>query len=1005
MNNINLFGNTSAANRRQHKHITLLFSALFIPLFALGFFASGCGELDLTSSFTVKFDSKGGSPVPDQIITLGGKITPPKDPTRQGYTFDGWYIDLTSNNKFKIESEVITANITLYAKWIPNGVTVTFVEVTLNANGGSYGSVTNGTTITEIIIKDISVASGGTVPIGTDLPKRGGYIPSGWNTKADGTGDPFVFGTTKVTANITIYAQWGHIITLYAINGTAESTTNLTWTGFRSCPDLTNTNCKSGVTATLTVESGKTASAPASLPIRTSYALSSWNTQEDGTGTAFVFGTTPVTANITIYAQWGFTITLDANGGTAGSATSIIVENGKTATIPNSGLPTKAGYTLTSWNTKADGTGTAFEFGTTPVTANITIFAQWTIISPNQFIVLFNSNSGSFVPYTTVNFGEKVTKPADPTRANYVFGGWFKDANYAFDFNFVNETITANITLYAKWIINTYTVTFNTGVTELTIDPVTVNHGEKATKPADPTRANYVFGGWFKDANYAFDFTTEIITSNITLFAKWTTNTYTVTFNSNSGSFVPFATVIQGEKVTKPADPIRPNYAFRGWYKDNNTFAKAFDFATEIITANVTLHAKWAAIYTVTFNSNYGSFVPFATVIQSETVTKPADPTRENYVFGGWYKEALLTNAFIFANEIITGSIMLYAKWKFPFVKISAGINHSLALKSNGELWAWGSNFSGQLGDGTTTNRNSPVKIGEGYSQISAGAYHNLALKSNGELWAWGWNVYGQLGDGTTTSRNSPIKIGEGYSQISAGAYHSLALKSNGELWTWGFNGQGQLGDGTIIEKHSPTKIGDGYSQISAGSDHSLALKSNGELWAWGFNYDGQLGDGTTTSRNSPVKIGDGYSQIAAGHNHSLAFKINGVHSGEIWAWGDNGHGQVGDGTTDRRNSPVEVGSWMQQIFAGGYHSFSLKSSGELWAWGMNYYGQLGDGTTTDRTSPKIVGDGYSQISAGLYHTFALKSNGELWAWGKNDYGQLGDGTTTQRNSPVKIDY
>ncbi|KAK3604951.1 hypothetical protein CHS0354_000615 [Potamilus streckersoni] len=934
MKTTKLFGKTGTENGQSKRYLT----PFLVPfLLVLSVFAYGCDDFNLTGTVTVTFNTDGGTSIPQQTITVGEKIKMPENPTKEGYTFEGWYID--KEHKIAFANGNVKGNITLYAKWIPDETTTggtTQFTITLNANGGGFVTVTNGSGTAPVTTKTIAIASGGTVPENTGLPTKAGFTILKWNTKADGKGTDFVFGTTPVTANTVIYAQWVIAITLTldANGGTATSTKDVTWITTSSGGDLSSKGVVTRTTASIIVGSGKFVTFPISgLPTRTGYRLTGWNTEANGSGTAFVFGTTKVTANITIFAQWTqlFTITFDANGGTEGNIASITVENGKTVTLPTSGLPTRTSYTLTAWNTKVDGTGTAFVFGTTKVTANTVIFAQWTL--------------------------------------------------------------------------NTYTVTFNTGVTGLTINSVTVNHGEKVTKPADPTRANYAFGGWYKDEAVinAFNFETETITSNITLYARWGS---IITLNANGGTAgsTTSITVVSGGTATLPTTglPTRTGYTLSGWFYIVNEVETPFIFGTTVVTDDITIYAQWTLnTYTVTFKSNSGSYIPNAKVNHGEKATKPTDPIRENYAFRGWYKDANLVSAFDFANEVITANITFYAKWILPFVKISAGNDHSLALKSNGELWAWGGNVRGQIGDGTETDRNTPTKIGDGYSQISAGGGHSLALKSNGELWAWGANGKGQLGDGTTTRRHAPTKIGEGYSQISAGHIHSLALKSNGELWAWGWNEYGQLGDGTTIDRTSPTKIGDGYSQIEAGGLHSLAFKSNGELWAWGDNTYGELGDGTTTRRHAPTKIGEGYSKISAGYAYSLALKSN----GELWAWGDNWSKQLGDGTTTQRNSPTKIGEGYSQISAGFIHSLALKSSGELWAWGANGKGQLGDGTATNSNIPKRIGDGYSQISAGTYHSLAFKSNGELWAWGDNTYGELGDGTMTDRTSPIKIDY
>ncbi|MBI2472804.1 MAG: IPT/TIG domain-containing protein [Planctomycetes bacterium] len=345
--------------------------------------------------------------------------------------------------------------------------------------------------------------------------------------------------------------------------------------------------------------------------------------------------------------------------------------------------------------------------------------------------------------------------------------------------------------------------------------------------------------------------------------------------------------------------------------------------------------------------------------------------------------------------------------------KIAAGDSHTLALKSDGTVWAWGGNDYGQLGDGTTTDKSTPVQVSglSSVTAISAGKrYYSLALKSDGTVWAWGDNSIGQLGDGTTTKRITPVQVSSlsGVTAIVAGLYHSLALKSDGTVWAWGWNNYGQLGDGgTNWSSSTPIQVSgiSGVIAISGRRDHSLALKSDGTVWVWGWNEDGQLGDGTTTNRSTPVQVSSisSIAAIAGGDSHSLALKSDGT----VWAWGNNSNGILGDGTTTNRNTPVQVSglSGVTAITSGGGNNLALKSDGTVCAWGLNGGGQLGDGTTTNRSTPVQVNDlnRVTAIACGG-HSLALKADGTLWAWGYNDYGQLGDGTTTNRTTPIQID-
>jgi alpha-tubulin suppressor-like RCC1 family protein len=425
----------------------------------------------------------------------------------------------------------------------------------------------------------------------------------------------------------------------------------------------------------------------------------------------------------------------------------------------------------------------------------------------------------------------------------------------------------------------------------------------------------------------------------------------------------------------------------------------------------------------------------------------------------GYNSNGQVGNAGEFGYSVNPTQIGSDAKW----VSISAGVLHSLALKADGTVWAWGSNRLGQLGDGTTTDRNSPVQIGNDTKWVSvvASQDHSLGLKADGTLWAWGYNAvgdgsattqkepvqigtdnkwvsitagdrasyglkadgtqwawgengYGQLGDGTRTPKFSPVQVSvvlTGWLTVKGGGNHTLGLKANGTIWGWGDNTSGALGDGTSIHRYNPVRIGNDnkWMSIAANGFYSLGLKGDGTLWAWGDNLDGQLGIGSTAPQGAPLQVGaeNKWVSIAAGESHCLALKADGT----LWAWGNNFYGQLGDGSSGsnaNKTSPLQIGNdtrWVS-IAAGSYHSLALKADGTLWAWGYNGVGQLGDGTKTDKHSPLQIGTEtkWLSIAAGAIHSTAIKADGTLWAWGNNGEGELGDGSNTDRNSPVQTD-
>ncbi|MFY4717281.1 DUF7507 domain-containing protein [Streptomyces sp. LaBMicrA B280] len=344
------------------------------------------------------------------------------------------------------------------------------------------------------------------------------------------------------------------------------------------------------------------------------------------------------------------------------------------------------------------------------------------------------------------------------------------------------------------------------------------------------------------------------------------------------------------------------------------------------------------------------------------------------------------------------------------------------AQSSAGPVLAWGNNGSGQLGDGTTIERLTPVDVhlpaGTEVTAVAGGADFSLALTSDGHVLAWGKNNDGQLGDGTTTDRTTPVAVdlpaGTTVTAISAGIAHGLALTSDGHVLAWGNNDFGQLGDGSTTERLTPEAVhlpaGTTVTAISAGAYHSLAVTSDGHVLAWGYNLFGQLGDGTTTNRSTPVEVdlpaGTTVTSVAGGGYHSLAL----TSDGRVLAWGYNLFGQLGDGTTANRSTPVEVdlpvGTTVTAIAARELNSLAVTSDGRALAWGFNGSGQLGDGTTTSRSTPVEVhlpaGTTVTSVAAGDIFSLALTSDGRVLAWGNNNFGQLGDGTTTERLTPVE---
>ena len=330
---------------------------------------------------------------------------------------------------------------------------------------------------------------------------------------------------------------------------------------------------------------------------------------------------------------------------------------------------------------------------------------------------------------------------------------------------------------------------------------------------------------------------------------------------------------------------------------------------------------------------------------------------------------------------------------------VSAGELHTAILKTDGTLWMCGYNNYGQLGDGTNTDKNKPVKVMSGVKTVSAGGIHTAIVKTDGTLWMCGYNRHGELGDGTCTDKNKPVKVMTGVKSVSAGGYHTAIVKTDDTLWMCGYNYYGQLGDGTYGSTNKPVKVMSGVESVSAGDRHTAIVKTDGTLWMCGYNWHGQLGDGTNTSRNTPVKIMSGVKSVSAGEAHTAIVKTDGT----LWMCGHNWCGELGDGTNTEKDKPVKVRSSVKSVSAGGSCTAILKIDDTLWMCGLNGSGQLGDGTDTERNKPVKVRSGIKSVSAGWAHTAIVKTDGTLWMCGLDDHGQLGDGTNTNKNKPVKI--
>lgn len=548
--------------------------------------------------------------------------------SKEGYTFDGWFSDVACTIPASLT--IVKGShgpIELYAKWTPIVYTIDYI---------TYGGTATGNPSIFIVTDNVTFNDA----------SRSGYVFRGWYTAAEG-GSQVTEIVAGTTGNIVLYAHWDYISTI----------------SFDS-------NGGSSIEAISNVE-GTSITAP-TAPSKTHYTFAGWYSDSALTE-KYTFSVQPET-DITLYAKWTpvkYQIVYVTNGGSHSNRTTYTVED--SFTLTNAG---KTGHTFVAWFTDAEFTSAVVSEIKAGTSGTITLYANYSI---NQYTISFEENGGTTVEDITQNYATSVTAPEAPAKNGYTFAGWYTNSALTSKYSF--STMPArNITLYAKWNLVTYDITYNlNGGSNNASNPATYTITSSKITLGTPTKTGYSFAGWYTDAEYNTAIT-EIASGsygNVELFAKWGATEYTVTYvlkdgasHSNTGIYT-----IETDLITL-ADATLKGYTFNGWYVDSAYNTPVSTIAGGEI-GNITLYAKFTAntynvwldgteeaSFDVSFNLNGADgSIATQTITPTKTLKYPTVPTRDGYIFAGWYDNAACTGNLYDFTALITKDITLYAKW------------------------------------------------------------------------------------------------------------------------------------------------------------------------------------------------------------------------------------------------------------------------------------------------------------------------------------------------------
>lgn len=987
-----------------------LIRSLFVTC-ALAFVLSGCGggggESNLPAARTLSGVAAVGSPIVNGSISASCAAGSTLTATTSGT--GSWQVTLSSTHTLpcavQLSGGIINAaaNTTPYhaIATAPGNVNITPLTDLMVANltGAAtpntwfVGLSTTPALLTSITQNDVDTsltnlraALSGLTPLSTINPITTAFTPTPGNVSDDML---TALQTAMTSSGVTYVSLLGNASAPTFTAPVAGFNTALTtaYTGttsgsaLASFPGTYNLTASDGTTATVTFDAAGNVS---SCKVSTVVVCSGKLTLNSSTGTASfqVFGNDGLNPVDTTASLSG---TIATNGGVSGSYSGNSVTVGAfSGTFSGS----KSGVSLEPAPPAPSSGGTAAQYFTKLAVGNTwSNLSTLTTATPGQPISTTTTTStktstitastGGLVAFTNTSTSNGVTSAATNSYQKIdVIGAWvITDSTGT---SSTSTRLPATFSVGTTWIVSPATATLST--INGTIAAFNVTRSVPAGTFSDCLQIDYIYTVTSGGVAYAYSGSVYLSPTAGTFVDQ----AYSIT--SSDGSTQTLTTQLQPGYVANTGTTGGGAPTVTGMSPSSGTVGTT-------VTINGTNFSGTLANNTVRFNGTQATVTGATTT--SLTVTVPSGATTGTVSVATAGGTAASSGSF----TVNAGTLTLVP----AFTSMSGSGHHTIfGITANGDLWGWGDNAHGQLGNGTNNiyGNSVPKLLGSGYSSISPGQGGDSfvhGVKTDGTLMYWGSDIYYAGAADVLT----PQAIGTGgFVKVASSTYSQAALKSDSSLWVWGRNDSGFAGDGTTNSISSPKQIGTGFATVSVGTTHRMAVKQDGTLWAWGSNTCGALGSTIVAgSLKVPTQIGTGYKDAVAFAGYStIALKAD----GSLWSWGQQYNGQLGDGvnTSTCRSTPQQIGTGFTAIAGGYQYAMALKADGSVWSWG--HLSISSTNTGADSSVPKQIGTGFVKIFMNTWRAYAIAADGGLWAWG-DDYDNGFGNTSSYSAVPVRI--